>query len=169
MQVKELMIPLSDCAKIPADRNLFDAVMILEVSRQRLDRLDYRPRVVLVYDRELHIIGSLRQFDIMSGLISREKSGQGKLSIGEMIPDCRKALAEIFHTARVLKVREVMHPYSQDEYISEEASIEEGICKLVVGHFPNLIVQSGEISTGVFRLSDVFSMLSRDIKRSGLK
>jgi hypothetical protein len=169
MQVKELMIPLTDCAKIPEDRNLFDAIMMLEASRQRLDKLDYRPRLVLVYDRELRIVGSLRHFDVMNGLISRERSGAGKAPMGELIQSCRKALGEIFHTARVIKIKDIMYTYSQEEYVSEEASLEEGICKLVAGRFPNLIVQSGEISTGVFRLSDVFSMLSKDIKRSGLK
>ena len=131
MQVKELMIPLTDCAKIPEDRNLFDAIMMLEASRQRLDKLDYRPRLVLVDDRELRIVGSLRHFDVMNGLISRERSGAGKAPMGELIQSCRKALGEIFHAARVHQNKNIMYTYSQEEYVSEEASLEEGICKLV--------------------------------------
>jgi hypothetical protein len=164
-KVKDLMVRSSECAQVSEDRTLYDAVVMLAATRQRSDRLDYRPRVVLVYDKQYRIVGSLRHADMLRALVSVN----GSPAFFERVEACRTALSGVFETARDICVKDAMYVYSENEFIDEEVSLEEGICRLMAGPYLNLVVLSGATTTGIVRLSDVFSMICDDIKRSGLK
>jgi len=181
MKVKDLMIPVSECARVTEDRSVLDAVMMLEASRRRLDRMDYRMRVVLVYDERYNVIGSLRHLDILRAFAPDPKSPDGgsPSSVGALSPvsaacsesaaHWQQALTGMSNTARRVKVKDVMYQYSESEFIDEDAPLEEAVCRLVTGPFLNLVVKSAGVTSGILRLSDVFATVCKEIKRSEMK
>jgi Mg2+/Co2+ transporter CorB len=181
MKVKDLMIPISECARVTEDRSVLDAIMMLEASRRRLDRLDYRMRVVLVYDEQFNIIGSLRHLDILRAFApggeppgakpesDTEVAPDTSVSCSEDLPQWQRALAGMFEIARKLRVKDVMYRYSESEYIDEDAPLEEALCRLVTGPYLNLVVRSAAVTAGILRMSDVFATVWRAIQKSGLR
>lgn len=172
-KVKDLMIRSSECAQVSEDRTLYDAVVMLAATRERSSRLDYRPRVVLVYDKQYRIVGSLRHADMLRTLVSvdgqpTDRPGSSP-AFFERVEACRTALSGVFEKAHNISVKETMYVYSENEFIDEEVPLEEGICRLMAGPYLNLVVMSGAATTGILRLSDVFSMICDDIKRAGLR
>jgi hypothetical protein len=172
-KVKDLMIRGSELAQVSGDRTLYDAIVMLAATRDRSSRLDYRPRVVLVHDSQYRIVGSLRHADMLRVLLSVNGSvadrSQSSPAFFERVEACRTALFDVFETARNISVKEAMYVFCENEYIDEEVSLEEGICRLMAGPYLNLVVMSGSTTTGILRLSDVFSMICDDIKKSGLR
>jgi hypothetical protein len=61
-----------------------------------------------------------------------------------------------------------MYRYGDREYVTDNSPMEEAMSRLVEGPFLNLVVTSGGASVGILRLSDIFSMACRDIKKSGM-
>ncbi len=171
--VKDLVIRSSECAQVSEDRTLYDAILMLAATRQRSNRLDYRPRVVLVYDKQYRIVGSLRHTDVLRSLVSVNGSMSDRslssTAFFARVEACREALSGVFETARNTGVKDVMYVYSQNEFIDEEASLEEGICRLMAGPYLNLVVMSEAATSGILRLSDVFSMICDDLKKSGMR
>jgi predicted transcriptional regulator len=171
--VKDLMIKSSNCAQVSEDRTLYDAVVMLAATRQRSSSLDYRPRVVLVYDKQYRIVGSLRHADVLRAIVSvngpmAERSHTGT-AFFERVEACREALTGVFETARNISVKDAMYMYSENEFIDEGTSLEEAICRLMAGPYLNLVVMSESTTTGILRLSDVFSMICDDLKKSGMR
>jgi hypothetical protein len=164
-KVRDYMIRSSECAQVSEDRSLYDAVVMLAATRERSSRLDYRPRVVLVYDKQYRIVGSLRHADMLRALLS----SNGSPAYFERVEACRTAISGVFEMARTISVKDAMYVYTENEFIDEEVSLEEGVCRLMAGPYLNLVVMSGKTTTGILRLSDVFSMICDDIKRSGLR
>jgi len=153
---------------------------MLEASRRRLDRLDYRMRVVLVYDEHFNIIGSLRHLDILRtfapGLEPPGDSGpradsevapDTSGSCSEELPQWQRALAGMFETAHKVRGKDVMYRYGESEFIDEDAPLEEAVCRLVTGPYLNLVVRSAGVTTGILRMSDVFATVCREIQKSG--
>ncbi len=62
------MVPLDQCPRVSEEAVLRDAVLALEATRLRGDPWDYRPRVVLIQDRNNNVVGVLRQFEILKAL-----------------------------------------------------------------------------------------------------
>ena len=167
MKVKDNMVPLSDCARVAEDRSLYDAVLMLEACRQRFEHSDYRPRVVLVYDKEFKIVGNLRQMDILRSL------APGK-PISESDPSAvtgsnwGEVWANLNRSAHSIRVKDVMYRYSDKEYVADDIPMEEAMTLLIEGRYLNLVVTANGASVGILRLSDIFSMACRDIKKSGM-
>ncbi len=166
MKVKDYMVPLSDCARVAEDRSLYDAVLMLEACRQRFEHSDYRPRVVLVYDKDFKIIGSLRQLDMLRAI------APGRDPVGSESASTPKNWGEVWanlnRSARSIRVKDVMYRYGEQEYVNEDSSMEEAMSRLVDGPYLNLVVTSNGESIGILRLSDIFAMACRDIKKSGM-
>ena len=57
-----------------------------------------------------------------------------------------------------------MYKPSEGEYVKEEASLNEGIHQLIVGHHQSLLVTRDKEIVGVLRLSDVFREICHMIK-----
>jgi hypothetical protein len=62
------MVSLDQCPRVSNEAVLRDAVLALEATRLRGDPWDYRPRVVLVQDKDNNVVGVLRQFEILKAL-----------------------------------------------------------------------------------------------------
>ncbi|MHC1745469.1 MAG: HPP family protein [Syntrophobacteraceae bacterium] len=167
MKVKDNMVPLSDCARVAEDRSLYDAVLMLEACRQRFEHSDYRPRVVLVYDKDFRIIGSLRQMDMLRALAPGKPVSDSDPS-ATTGSNWGEVWANLNKSARGIRVKDVMYRYSDSEYVAEDIPMEEAMTLLTEGRYLNLVVTANGASVGILRLSDIFSMACRDIKKSGM-
>lgn len=157
MRAGDLMIPISKCARIQKDRSIYDALLMLEATRQR-SSLDYRPRVVFVHDSYMKVIGCIRPIEVINAL-GNVFPGKASLSWREMLNHIAGAMHEI-------PVQDVMYRFSDREYISEDTPIEEVFNRIISGsYFLHLVVTSGETTTGVIRLSDLFNLIWKEAKR----
>ena len=68
LKARDLMVPLDQCPRVSEEAVLKDAVLALEATRLRGDPWDYRPRVVLIQDKNNNIVGVVRQFEILKAL-----------------------------------------------------------------------------------------------------
>ena len=73
IKVRDLMAPFSQCPKVSEDATLRDAVLSLEATRLKDDPWEYRPRVILVYDKNEKIVGTLRHFEVLKALEPKYK------------------------------------------------------------------------------------------------
>ena len=172
MKARDLMIPISDCPRLAEDRNIYDAVVLLEAFRQRYDRWAYRPRGVLVHDADFMVIGHLRHADMLRALAAHGVPATGAMpawsSIWEQAEVWKNVLNHLHSTARSVRVKEAMHVYSEMEYVDGDALLEEALARLMAGPYLNLVVRSQKTPLGILRQSDVFERLCRDIKLSGM-
>jgi hypothetical protein len=181
MNARDLMIPASECARVTEDRTIYDAVVMLEAWRQR-SQSEYRPRVVLVYDNDFRIIGSLRHIDLLRALASGRIVPAGTqggaavstpaappASLAEQTKVWAEVLTHLHAAAHRVRVKEAMYHYQRQEYIDEHAPLEEVLSRLLSGPYLNLVVISATTTVGIVRLSDVFNLVCREIQRSGMK
>ena len=175
MKARDLMIQASDCARVAEDRTIYDAVVMLEAWRQR-SQSEYRPRVVLVYDKDFRIIGNLRHVDMLQALASGRVSTSGgsaasatPASSEEQTGGWGEVLTHLCEASHSIRVKDAMYHYHETEYIEENTPMEEVLDILLSGPYLNLVVRSGNATVGIVRLSDVFNTVCKEIKRSGLK
>lgn len=182
LKVKDLMIPFSQCATVAQDASLHEAVLALETTRLRSDRFDYRPRVLLVYDHDYRIVGTLRQHEVVRSLESRYKNmaelveeagrpltSDSALSIMRSRRMWREPLSEMCRKASQIRVRDIMSVPGEGESISEEAPLQEAIHLLVLGNHLSLMVNGQKGFVGIIRLSDVFFYICTVIRSAGME
>jgi CBS domain-containing protein len=172
MLVKEMMVPLEEYATVSEEANLYEAVRALEDAQKNYDQNKYRHRAILVYDANRRIVGKLSQLDVIRSLEPRYE-GIGDLKdltrfglnadyIRQMIKDhglWKQPIDDICRTAGKLRVKDIMYTPTQREYVSEDASLNEAVHQLIVGHHQSLLVTRGAEIVGVLRLTDVFTRI----------
>jgi Mg2+/Co2+ transporter CorB len=111
--------------------------------------------------------------DMLSGLTKGGGEAGKAVAASASLEDKTAAwsdiLGNLYQVTRTLRVKDVMYRYSEAEYIDDGASLEEAIVRLVDGPYLNLVVKSDEATTGILRMSDVFSLVCRDTKRAGMR
>jgi CBS domain-containing protein len=168
MKVKDLMLPLSECPKVSGDRSIYEAMATLEADRERFRQSDYRPRLLLVLDEQARVVGSVRHADMLRGLLGGSEpvvaTKPGDPSHAAPSSSSREGVADLFSKDRHLKVKAIAHFPTENEYIEEDAPLEEAASRLIAGTYLNLFVKSGNEITGILRMSDLFQRLSEDVK-----
>jgi predicted transcriptional regulator len=177
IKVKDLMVPLADYATVSQEADLYQAVLALEEAQKKFDQSLYPHRAVLVYDSENRIIGKVGQLDVLRALEPgyREIGDIGMLSrfgfgpsfvktISSEFELLQKPLDDICKKAAQIKVRDIMRTPTKGEYVHAEASLNEGVHQLAVGHHQSLLVTKDKEIVGILRLSDVFQEVSKMIK-----
>ena len=168
MKVKDLMLPLSECPKVSGDRTIHEAMVMLEADRERFRKSDYRPRLLLVLDDQARVIGSVRHVDMLKGMLGGARPGvapePGDQSQTAQISSSPKGIADVLSPDRHLKVKAITHFPTENEYIEENAPLEQAAGRLIAGPYLNLFVKSGNEITGILRMSDLFQHLSEDLK-----
>jgi len=175
--VKDLVVPLSEYATVSEEATLYEAVLALEKAQAEFDQTRYRHRAILVYNEKNHIVGKVGQFDILRALEPKyEQMGiSGSLSRFGLSPQFQKTMLEqlrfwdkpmddICRKAGQLKVNQFMYTPSEGEYVEENASLNEAINKLIMGHHQSLLVTRGKEIIGVLRKTDVFIEIVQAIK-----
>jgi CBS domain-containing protein len=175
--VRDLMVPLAEYAAVSEDATLFDAVLALEAAEGKYDQRRDKHRAILVLDKTGHVVGKLSQWDVIKGLepsyetigdfTSTSRMGFSPEFIKSLIKNYGlwdRPLRHLCGKAAQKKVKTIMYKPSEGEYVREEASLNEGIHQLIVGHHQSLLVTRDKEIVGVLRLSDVFREICHMIK-----
>jgi predicted transcriptional regulator len=77
----------------------------------------------------------------------------------------QKPLEDICRRAPQIKVKDIMYTPTEGEYVHEEATLDQALHQLVVGHHQSLLVtKDGKEIVGILRLTDVFQEVCGMIK-----
>ncbi len=178
-KVKEMMVPLSEYAVVHENATLQEAVETLEKAQQAFDQKRYRHRAILVLDQNNHIVGKLSQHDVIQALEPNykklEESGHGHAMLHrlgfsekyikstlEQFSLWEKALENLCEKAAHQMVKDIMYTPAEGEFVEENATMDEAIHRLVIGHHHSLLVTSSRDMrelVGVFRLTDLFEFV----------
>ncbi len=175
--IKDLMVPLDEYATISEDASLADAIQALENAQQAFDHTKYRHRAVLVLDKTNHPIGKISQIDALKALEPKYKEIQGKDTKGTFRHFSRMFLHSMLEHHRLFDgslddlkkkaaktpVKEYMHTLSADECLNENATLDEAIHILIMGHQQSLLVTREREIVGILRLTDVFSAIFQSL------
>lgn len=169
LAVRDLMVPLAEYATVSEDATLYEAVEALRSSQVKFDQNKDRHRAILVLDKNGHVVGKLSQWDVIKGLEpSYDRIGDLRsTSRFGFTPDFIRSLmknyglwtrplTDLCRRAAQVKVGSIMYTPAQGEYVKEEATLDEAIHQLIVGHHQSLLVVREKEIVGILRLNDVF-------------
>jgi len=71
---------------------------------------------------------------------------------------------DICKKASQLKVKMFMYTPTEGEFVDENASLDEAINQLIMGHHQSLLVTRDKEIVGILRLTDVFNEICQAIK-----
>ena len=177
--VKDLMVPLSEYATVTEDATLYEAVLALEKAQEKFEdkHTRYLHRAILILDKDGNVVGKLSQLDVLRALEPKYQDmieGKGLHRFGFTKQFIKSMLAEynlfanplddICRKAGQKNVTEFMYTPSEGEYVSEDASLDEAIHQLIMGHHQSLLVTRGRTIVGVLRLTDVFAAVFHKMK-----
>jgi predicted transcriptional regulator len=175
--VKDLMIPLDDCAVVNEEATLRDAVLALDEAQARIPADRHPHRAVLVADPAGRIVGKIGQLAYLKGLESRlnvlgdlgtlTRAGVSSELISSMVDhsrDLQDTLEEICANAGSIRVKEVMHPIT--ESVEESCSLREAVRRIVEWQQLSLLVTRDAKVVGLLRLSDLFETVARQIRET---
>ena len=179
IKVKQLMVPLDEYATVNENATLNEAVLALEESQKRFRQDRYKHRAVLVFDKVHNIVGKVSQLDLIRGLEAGDmktgdlkyvsRCGFSREFIKSMIAQYglwQKPLDDICRKAAQIKVKDIMYTLTEGEYIEEDASFDEAIHQLVMGHHQSLLVTRAGKIVGILRLTDVFGEICDVIRET---
>lgn len=173
-KVCDLMIPIDDYAVVSETASLKDAVIALQTAADNMEKSGksgYRHRAVVVLNKDGKIIGKISLLDVLKALEPgydeigdfkhMSKYGFSGSFIRSMIRNqglWEQPLDNICIRADSIKVKDAMYTPVDGEYVDENATLNEGIHQLIMGHHQSLLVTRGKDKklVGVLRLTDVF-------------
>jgi CBS-domain-containing membrane protein len=177
-KVKDLMVPLAEYATVNEEASLHAAVLALEEAQKRFRQDRYKHRAILVLDKSKHVVGKLSQLDVLKGLEGGYKkmgdfkgishTGFSTEFIKSMVDKYdlwKKPLEDICRRSPHIKVKDIMYTPTEGEYVHQEATLDQALHQLVVGHHQSLLVtKDGKEIVGILRLTDVFQEVCEMIK-----
>ncbi len=176
-KLKDIMVPIAEYATVSEDSTLYEAVLALEKAHQEFDRSNYAHRAILIFDKNQKIIGKVSQLDVLRALepkYSEIKDHSGlarygftKKFINSMMEQYRlwdTPLSTTCKKASKIKVSEIMYSPTEGEYVDENATLDEAIHMLVMGHHQSLLVTRNDDIIGILRLTDVFAAIFHTMK-----
>ena len=176
-KVEDLMVPLSEYATVTVGATLFEAVLALEKAQGEFDQTRYRHRAVLVLDASGDVIGKISQHTALKALEPRYFKMAARTSAAHygfsanFLKDLQEqyhlldgALENICQKAAQTKVEDFMANIEEGEFIEANASLDQAIHLLVMGHYQSLLVRKNGKVVGVLRLSDVFAAVFQVMK-----
>ncbi len=177
INIKGLVVSLSEYATVSEDATLFEAVAALEQAQEAFDQARYRHRAVLVLDKDDTVIGKLSQMDVLRALEPKyhEMLDRKKLRTFGFNPAFMRSLLEDYHLfdspmqdicrkAGEQNVTKLMHRPTEAEVIAESATLDEAIHQMVLGNHQSLLVTREGKIIGILRLTDVFSEIYQAMK-----
>ena len=178
-KITDLVVSLREYASVSIDATLYEAVVALEEARERLLRRRFKHRAVLVVDANNKILGKVRPHEIIGCLEPgyQAMAGPGRPARSGLTPAIIKStikehglwklpLDEVCRRAAQFPVQDFMHHFTENEYIAEDAPIEEAIHQLILGQYQSLLVTRGPEVVGVLRLTDIFSEICIMVKEA---
>jgi CBS domain-containing protein len=171
------MVPLEKYATVSKEATLREAILALEKAQMTLDPSRHKHRAILVLDEGGKVVSKITMKNILIALEPNygkvegadvlERSGFSPDLIRSMLEDnalWTEPLQFFRERAAKLKVGDLIHAPSEDEYIDENATLGEATHQLIVNPYLSLLVTSGDEVLGILRLSDVFAKICDVIK-----
>ncbi len=178
VKVNDIMVPISEYSTVSMDATLYEAIKVLANAQAEFNLEKCKHRAVLVLDGENKVVGKLGHIDVVRGLEPgyREIKAPAELkhwalskeNITKMMEDLnlwQKPLEDICKKSTRIHVRDIMYTPAEGEYVSQQASLDEAIHQLVIGHHQSLLVVEDNNVTGILRLTDVFKSLTEIINQ----
>jgi CBS domain-containing protein len=178
-KITDLVVSLREYASVSTDATLYDAVVALEEARERFLRRRFKHRAVLVVDEHQKIVGKVRPHEIIGHLEPgyQAMAGPGRPARSGLTPAVIKStikeyglwklpLDEVCRGAAQYPVKDFMHHFTENEYIEEDAPLEEAIHQLILGQYQSLLVTRKREVVGVLRLTDIFSEVCLMVKEN---
>jgi CBS domain-containing protein len=167
IRVRELMTPLNQYTTISGEASLKDAFVALEGAlrgEQKPDPSYPRDFAVLVVDSNQRVIGRLVVWDVLKGLETQAVSRVDSLAMVDGYGVWSQPLANLATKAHYTKVKNLVKSLDKREYITEDATLDVALHRLVENRFLSLIVTKERQSVGVLRVVDVFSRVCSMVK-----
>ena len=182
INVKNLMVPISEYARVRIGTTLLDAIWELEKAQEAYTSSKYQHRAILVLDQNNTVVGKIGQLRILKAVETREELDNEldnlanfKFSDGYIanIREQRRLLAPILtkeslRIAAQRKVEEFMQKPTPGEYVAEDSSIDTAIHRLVAGTHLSLLVTRGNEIVGILRRADVFAAVFHEMQAPGV-
>ena len=173
IQVKEIMIPISNYVTVQKEDSLVEVLRSLEQARKSDNVHAHRDAIVV--DANGVFIGKVTMIDIFRTLEPNYKKVEQQRKKGMLTAEFVMKAAKDFNlwmepTQTIcerggrLKVADVMHPPEKIEYIKETATLEKALHLYVMGIHQPLIVNNkdGKV-TGVLRFGDIFEVVRQSL------
>ncbi len=176
-EIKDLMVPIEEYATVSENATLSEAIRALERAQQSFDHTKYRHRAILVLDKADRVIGKVSQMDALRALEPKYKEIQGegtettfrhfsRMFLKSMLEHHRlfdSPLEDLRKKADILKVKAFMHTLSSDECLNENATLDEAVHILIMGHHQSVLVTRDSEIVGILRLTDVFAAVFQSL------
>lgn len=167
IQVKEVMIPISNYVTVKKETSLVEVMQALETERSGAN---HAHRDAIVVDDDGKLIGKVTMIDIFRSLEPNYKrvdleSGGGVLTadfVKKAIENYNlwiEPMQDICERGGTLKVETIMHTPEKVEYIEESDTLEKALHLYVMGVHQPIIVTDGGKVTGVLRFGDLFEVV----------
>ena len=167
--VKDLMVPLSEYATVSEDASLYEAVVTLEKAPEEFGTKRHPHKAILVLDKNGQVAGKISQLDALRALEPKYAEIQDRRGM-HRFGFTKKFMKSLLETYRLwdsplediraksyeIPVKSFMYVPTEGEYVDEDATQDEAIHQLVVGHHQSLLVTKEGKITGILRLSDMF-------------
>lgn len=171
------MIPREDYAMVSQTATLTQAIEIL-IAHRNDKSIAHHHRAVLVLNENNRVVGKLSMHDIIRALEPRyeeikefdhsRRFGFSAGFIKSMIKDYdlwQRPLDDLCEKAKHIIVKNVMYTPDEGEKVSIDATLNEAVHQLVVGHHQSLLVIDHDNRVrGVLRLTDVFQEIAERMK-----
>jgi CBS domain containing-hemolysin-like protein len=168
IQVKEVMIPISNYVTVKKASSLIEVIQALEMARKSENERAHRDAIVV--NENGSFIGKVTMMDIFRALepnfkkIAPEKT-KGVLTrkfVMDAVRDFNlwlEPMENICQRGEKMRVADVMHAPEEVEYIKESDTLEKALAEFVMGVHQPLIVKKGDEVTGVLRFGDLFEIV----------
>jgi CBS domain-containing protein len=173
-KVKDLMISLDNYASVHQDSTLYQAIVAIRQSQEKLAPGMQPIRAVLIVDDKKNIVGKMGHLAILRALepkygniVDLEKltragvSSDLIMSITNNLRLWQEDLTSIWKRAQTIKIKDVMNPVS--ESIDENASLTDAMHQIIMLQCLSLLVKRGSNVVGILRLSDIYHEVEQNI------
>jgi len=175
-RARDIMTPLDQYAVVDESATIVEALTELERAQGLVPAGMAPHRAVLVRGRNGAIVGKLGHHGFLAALEPRYLEGRQTQTISrqgypeeffhsmlEQMPLWQANFDTYVRRAMTTRVAQVMHPISED--IDIDAPIGEVIHRIITCEALSLLVTERGQAVGMLRLSDLFSVVSKNIKR----
>jgi hypothetical protein len=175
---KDIMRPLEECAVVPDDATLAEAIVVLEEAQDRLPEGRHRHRAVLIRNDEGRIVGKLGYLGFLKALEPKygsigdverlSRAGVGTELMNVIMDSYRfwqDDLESVRQRAYRIKVKDAMVPI--EEGIDVNCSLTEAMHHLIMQQSLSVVVMRKGDAVGMLRLSDIFDEVVEFIRSSG--
>ena len=167
LRVQDLMLPLEKYSVVSEEATLQEVFLALEgalAGSRKTDPAEARDFAVLVLDKDRRVVGRLAVWDVLQGLKPQARKRVDPLAMVEGYDAWDRPLALLASKAQNLQAKDLIEALHKEEYIDQEAGLNEALRRLVDNRFLSLIATRGRETVGILRVVDVFRYVCNELR-----